>query len=120
MASPLDFAKMFIGQLSGSQALQRTAEPSEVTAATENVVQYDQVMSTKLAIAYAAGLETVCRARASTVGGTAMDLACGPGHYTLCLAQFLGYAETVGIDLSPGMGEVAGRNAAEKGLQGQV
>lgn len=120
MASPLDFAGMFVGQLSGSQVLQRTAEPSEVTAATENVVQYDQVMSTKLAIAYAAGLEIVHRVRATTAGGTAIDLACGPGHYTLCLARFLGYDEIVGVDLSPGMVQVASRNAAEKGFQGQV
>ena len=114
------FFSMFVSQQMGRQWLPRTPEPSKVTNATGNVVQYNQVMATKLVIAYAAGLEIVHRGQAEVTGGTAIDLACGPGHYTLCLARFLGYTETVGVDLSPCMVEVATRNAGEMALDDQV
>ncbi len=114
MPSPLRLLPILVAQQSGRQVLERKEEPSGVTAAAANVVQYDRVMTTKLAVAYAAGLEVVHRARppaADAAAGEAADLACGPGHYTLCLARYMDYRVT-GIDLSPGMVDTATRNAA--------
>lgn len=120
MPSAVSFLGMMIGQQAGFQVLKRTREPSELTDADDNVIQYDRVMSTKLTMAYAAGLEAIHRARLTSTSGISIDLASGPGHYTLCLARYLGYARVTGIDLSPGMVEVANQNAVERKLQGQV
>ena len=118
--TPLQVLPMICLQQLGRQRLGRTPEPVQVTSAIERVVQYDQVMSTKLAVAYGAGLEIVHRAREPHSGGTAIDLACGPGHYTLCLARYLRFDGVVGIDLSPGMVAVATENAAKAGLESRV
>ena len=68
-------------QVFGSQSLQRIPEPTELTEALENVQEYDRVMSTKLAIAYAVYLEYIHRTRRETFSARALDLACGPGHF---------------------------------------
>lgn len=119
MAGIRDLLPLMILQQLGRQKLGRTPEPASVTAQAENVAQYDQVMTTALVVAYAAGLQVVHRARTSE-GGCAVDLACGPGHYTLCLARYLGYDAVTGIDLSPGMVATAQQNAAERGLANVV
>jgi ubiquinone/menaquinone biosynthesis C-methylase UbiE len=108
---------MALVQQLGSQRLVRRPEPEQVTAAAENVVQYDQVMGTKLVLAYAVGLGLVHRALPATKGATAVDLACGPGHYTLCLSRYLGFQKITGIDLSPRMVEVANKNSESQGLR---
>jgi ubiquinone/menaquinone biosynthesis C-methylase UbiE len=77
-------------------------------------------MTTKLAVAYAAGLETVHRARPVGQSDKAIDLACGPGHYTLCLARYLGYKDVLGVDLSAGMVQVGANNAISQRLESQV
>lgn len=119
MPGILDFLPMLAAQQSGRQQLARTPEPTEVTAADENIVQYDRVMGTKLVLAYATGLQIVYRAQ-SDRGGSAIDLACGPGHYTLCLAHYLGYDDVTGIDLSSGMVARAQQNAMDQGLADRV
>ena len=116
MASPLQILPMVVMQQAGSQRLERQLEPDQVTDAAENVVQYDRVMTTKLVIAYAAGLTIVHRAQPETGTAEAIDLACGPGHYTLCLAKYLRFQRVTGVDLSPRMVEVAAANAVEQAL----
>jgi ubiquinone/menaquinone biosynthesis C-methylase UbiE len=116
----IDFLRMVLAQQTGFQQLPRTPEPTGLTDQPENVVQYNRVMTTKLAIVYAAGLEIVHRARPQVGGGAAVDLACGPGHYTLCLARYLGFDQIEGIDLSSPMVAVANANAAKEQLQDRV
>lgn len=120
MPSPLDIARMVTHQQSGVQSLQRTLEPSSITDAPENVTQYDQVMTTKLVVAYAAGLQIVHRARPAGLADRSVDIACGPGHFTLCLARFLDYRTITGIDLSLPMVEIANQNARKLGLADRV
>ena len=120
MISPFQMLAMIVAQQFGRQQLDRRPEPTQTTDAAENILQYDRVMTTKLAVAYAAGLEIVHRARPDGPPGKAIDLACGPGHYSLCLAKYLDYQEVLGIDLSPGMVQAATKNAVEQGLQSRV
>ncbi len=119
MPSLADFVPLFAGQI-GPQVLGRTEEPAVVTQAEDHVCQYDQVMGTKLALSYAAALEAVYRVRQDVGCEAALDLACGPGHYTVCLARYLGYAKVTGIDLSGPMVGVATENAAAEGLEQRV
>ena len=120
MASMLDFIRFTLEQQFGRQCLRRLEEPSSITDDQANVVQYDRVMSTKLVLAYAAGLEIVFRAVNRVDAGTAIDLACGPGHYTICLAKYLNFERVVGVDLSRPMIETAQRNVLSESLSNRT
>lgn len=102
-------------QTVSSQSLQREPEPVAVTDQIEHVEQYDQVMTTKLAISYAILQEMIHRWRNPLPSdSSAMDLACGPGHLTVALAKNLGYQKISGVDLSPRMIKVAEQNALQQ------
>jgi ubiquinone/menaquinone biosynthesis C-methylase UbiE len=116
----LRFLRLTCAQQLGSQRLERVPEPSAVTDDAAHVLQYDRVMTTRLALLYACGLEVIHRARPDRAGGAAADIACGPGHFALCLARYLDYEHVTGIDLSPGMVEAARQNAARVGLAPRV
>ena len=119
MPNPLKFIPMILDQQMGPQELARKEEPKAITDDPDNVIQYDQVMTTKLVIAYAIGLEAIHRARTQMPGkgAKALDLACGPGHYTLCLQTYLNYDKVTGLDLSPNMIAIAQGNARQKKLE---
>jgi ubiquinone/menaquinone biosynthesis C-methylase UbiE len=119
MPPVLQFGRLFLEQMAGRQVLERRPEPSQLTDAAENVTQYDQVMGTKLVLAYAVGLTTIHRARGERTASAA-DIACGPGHFTLCLARHLGYERITGVDLAEPMVAIAHQNAAKQNLTGRV
>jgi ubiquinone/menaquinone biosynthesis C-methylase UbiE len=50
----------------------------------------------------------------------ALDLACGPAHYTLCLHSYLGYRDVTGVDLAANMIKIAQQNARAKNLEGRI
>ncbi len=111
------FLPLVVSQNIGRQKLQRTPEPKAVTDDEANVLAYDQVMTTGLAIPYAIGLETIYRARSEPFGGRALDLACGPGHFSLLMAKHLRLDELIGVDLSRPMIDTATKNAKLKGIE---
>lgn len=110
------YAPLVIRQALSRQTLARVPETNPVTDQEDQVLQYDQVMSTKLAIAYAVALEVIFRARKQPLGGTAIDLACGPGHFSLTMLKGLQLQSLVGIDLSQPMITTANANARQSGL----
>ncbi len=114
------FLRMVVAQQFGRPVLERVPEPCAETAEGEQVLQYNQAKSTKLTLPYACGLELIHRARNDGPAGTALDLACGPGHFTLLLARYLGFQSVSGMDLSAGMVEAARQNAAAEGLSDRV
>jgi ubiquinone/menaquinone biosynthesis C-methylase UbiE len=116
MPGVIDVLSMVGCQIMGPQRLERVPEPSDITDAADNVLQYDQVMHTKLVLAYALGLHVLHRARPDGRQAEAVDLACGPGHYTICLAQYFGYQSIRGIDLSFPMVTTATKNAEQSDL----
>ena len=120
MPSVSDFTAMAISQHGGDQLLARLSEPASITDTEANVTQYDQVMTTKLVLAYAAGLQIIHRARPAGLADRSVDIACGPGHFTLCLARFLDYRTITGVDLSLPMVEIANQNARKLGLADRV
>jgi len=99
-----------IGQMLGRQRLERTEEPAAVTDQAGHVLDYDRVMTTGLVLLYAAGLEVLHRALPES-RSAGLDLACGPGHFTLSLARYLGFDRILGVDLSEPMVETANANA---------
>jgi ubiquinone/menaquinone biosynthesis C-methylase UbiE len=111
------YAQLAIAQSFGKQQLARVPESEPISDQTDQVSQYDQVMTTKLAIAYAVGLEVIYRARLRPLGGSALDLCCGPGHYSLFMAQHLCLDHITGLDLAIPMVKVATRNAERMGVR---
>jgi ubiquinone/menaquinone biosynthesis C-methylase UbiE len=105
------YLPLAIKQSLGRGQFDREIEPEAVMDQEDNVDQYDQVMSTKLAIVYAIALELIHRIRSSPYGGAAVDLACGPGHFSLLLVQHLRLNHLYGCDLSEKMIQRAIRNA---------
>ncbi|KAA5546260.1 class I SAM-dependent methyltransferase [Roseiconus nitratireducens] len=116
MPSVFQFLPLIIGQNFGAQQLERTPEPESVTDQDDNVLQYDRVMETKLAISYAIAIETIYRARTEPFGGRALDLCCGPGHMSINMAKELKLDELIGVDLSAPMVSTASSNASQQGL----
>jgi 2-polyprenyl-3-methyl-5-hydroxy-6-metoxy-1,4-benzoquinol methylase len=51
-------------------------------------------------------------------GKSILDIGCGPGHYSITLAQ-RGAARVVGLDFAEGMLQLATRHAQEAGVGGQ-
>lgn len=119
MPSLWQMTTMSLAQVVGPQRLERRPEPEAITAGHEVVLEYDRVMGTKLVLVYACGIDLIARCSPPLEGGAAVDLACGPGHFTLCLAH-LGLETIRGIDLSENMVETATRNAARRGLEDRV
>ncbi|MBL0059745.1 MAG: class I SAM-dependent methyltransferase [Elusimicrobia bacterium] len=102
------------------QRLERTPEPTALTAHEGAVANYDRVLFTKMALLYSAILEFIHRTRPQKSGGDALDIACGPGHLTLALARFMNYSRVTGVDLSEPMIRTAAANAARLGLGDRV
>ncbi len=123
MLNLLKLLPIVIGQAFAKQTLGRTPETfgeSAVMDEIESVKQYDNAMQSKLAIVYAGALERIHQCRRRTQGGRAIDLCCGPGHFTLLLAKYFDYDEIIGVDLSQPMIDAAKRNAEAWGLAGRV
>lgn len=116
MPSMLKMLSLIARQNIGKQSLSRTPEPQAITDASDNVTQYDRVMETKLAISYAIAIETVYKARPEPFGGKALDICCGPGHFSITMARELKLDQLIGVDLSEPMIKVASQNAAQKGM----
>ncbi len=116
MASIFQMFPLIVRQNVGPQTLGRTPEPNRITNQADNVVQYDRVMETKLAISYAVAIETIYRARSNPFGGKALDVCCGPGHLSITMAKELRLDSLVGVDLSEPMVRIASANSASMGL----
>lgn len=119
MTNPIQVLPIILGQQFSVQSLQRQPERCAIMDDVDSVEQFNEVLGSKLVIAYAGALELIYRAR-RTQGGTAIDLCCGPGHFTLFLAKYLGYERVIGVDLSEPMILAAKRNAEAWGLADRV
>ncbi|HBJ34789.1 MAG TPA: hypothetical protein DDZ51_08505 [Planctomycetaceae bacterium] len=123
MINPIEVLPIILGQALATQTLERIPEcntGSAVMDESESVLQYNDAMQSKLAIVYAGALERIHRIRRRTTGGRAIDLCCGPGHFTLLLAKYFDYEEIIGVDLSAPMVAAANQNARDWGLADRV
>ena len=119
MTNPIEVLPIILRHQFMPQSLARQAEPAAVMSDEDSVEQFNEVLGSKLVIAYAGALELIHRAR-RVQGGTAIDLCCGPGHFTLFLAKYLGYDKVIGVDLSGPMIDKARKNAEAWGLADRV
>ena len=104
----------------GSQTLERVPEPDLVMTAKENVDQFDEIINSNIAISFCGALELLFEIGALPRAGKILDLACGPGHFSLFLAKYGGAGKVIGVDLSEPMLEKARQNAEKMGLSHRV
>lgn len=119
MLNPIEILPIVLGQWLLPQSLQRTPERFAEMTEHDSVEQFNHALQSKLVIAYAAAIKLIHQCRRTT-GGKAVDLCCGPGHFTLFLAKYLGYEEVIGVDISETMIGKAKANAADWGLSDRV
>ncbi len=110
-----DFVVKLIQDIAASpHSLERKPEPAETMEEEGSVDDFNEVMKTNVTINYSAALDFIYRSRNPVTSKPSLiDLCCGPGHFTKCLNEYLGYHSITGIDLSKPM-----LNKAEKNIQG--
>jgi ubiquinone/menaquinone biosynthesis C-methylase UbiE len=106
--------------LEKGETFPRVPEPRGVTDAAESVEQYNQVLETNITVNYSLTLDLIFRTRPeplrlanSNAETRVIDLCPGPGHLSLCIAEFLNYTNLVGVDFSEPMVKVANKNALQ-------
>lgn len=109
----LGFAGLSVRHLFTSATLERICEPQSLTNEEQAVFEYNQVMNTVMASIYGLAANFIYRIQNKTENGRALDICCGPGHFTKVLADNLGYMEVIGADLSPNMLEQARQHQRE-------
>jgi len=110
VGSFVQYLGLIIAQHLGSQKINRIPELNAVTTDSQCVAEYNQVMSTDMALLYALGVDLIQRAQSKPSGGMAIDLGCGPGLFTTQLQKGLCFESVLGMDLSPRMIETAANN----------
>lgn len=121
MANILKLAPVAIGQFFLPQKLERVPEPDLVMNDGNSVSDFDAIMHTNVSISLCGMIEFIGSIGFDNKGSRiAVDLACGPGHFTLMLAQYLDIDHVIGIDLSEGMLEKASANAEAACLSHRV
>jgi ubiquinone/menaquinone biosynthesis C-methylase UbiE len=96
------------------ESFRRIPEPRGVTDGLESVDQYNQVLETNITVNYSLTLDLIFRAQPEATSASetrALDLCTGPGHLSLCIAEFLNYSNLIGVDFSQPMVDVANANA---------
>lgn len=104
-----------LNNLSKSE-LERVQEPSAITDQAAFVDDYNKAVNSQMVLPYAIAMNTVYRAMGQKVPKRALDLCCGPGHFTGFLATYFGCEKVKGVDLSDAMLHRARENAVSAGL----
>lgn len=98
-------------------SLQRVPEPHTITDQNQFVDDYNKAMGSVMMFPYLIVLDLVHRVRSSKNSRLALDLCCGPGHFTRMLVNHLNCDHVWGADLSKGMLEHAKTNAQQENLE---
>lgn len=102
------------------QILERIPEPDLIMISQENVDEFNEIINSNVAVSFCGALELLFKIEALPCSGRVLDLACGPGHFSLFLAKYGNAQKVIGIDLSEQMLEKAQHNAAKMGLSDRV
>jgi ubiquinone/menaquinone biosynthesis C-methylase UbiE len=120
MISAMQMAKLAAQNFIGPQTLGRVPEPDLVMAVQQNVDEFDEIINSNVAISFCGALELLFEIGALPRAEKILDLACGPGHFSLFLAKYSSAEKVIGVDLSEPMLEKAHRNAVKMGLSHRV
>lgn len=108
-----ELVKLIEANAFAKQQLTRTPEPDSVTEGEANVFEYSQMLETNMASNYANALNFIYRASENLNFKSALELCCGPGLFSICLAKYLKIEKVVGVDLSKPMIQIAKKGASD-------
>lgn len=120
MISATQMAMLAAQHFVGPQTLGRVPEPDLIMAVRQNVDEFDEIINSNVAISFCGALELLFGIGALPGAEKILDLACGPGHFSLFLAKYSNAEKVIGVDLSEPMLEKAHRNAVKAGLSHRV
>jgi len=120
MTNILPLLPIAAGQFFLPQQLDRIPEPDAVMDHQSNVDDFNSIMQTNVSISLCGMIDLIGRLGIDRKTSFAIDLACGPGHFTLMIAEHLGFEKVVGVDLSENMLEIAKENAEKAGMSDRV
>lgn len=100
--------------------LARVPEPSALTDQQEHVDDYSRAINTVMVLPYVLVLDMVHRMTLKRSALRALDLCCGPGHFTRMIAKNSDVVEAIGVDLSEPMLKKAAENAERENLSDKL
>lgn len=117
----LKYVQLIIMNIFSKHKLTRTPEPSALTDQQQHVEEYNKAIDTIMVLPYVLVLDMIVRLTGPKGFSfldqrKAIDLCCGPGHFTRLLARYANYDQVTGVDLSEPMLEVAKANARKEKL----
>lgn len=120
----LQYTYLVLANLVSRNKLDRVLEPSTLTDHQQHVDDYNQAIKTVMILPYVLVLDMVVKlvgkkANHSKTPLQAVDLCCGPGHFTRMLAKNI-KSNVIGVDLSEPMLETAQQNAEKEKLTDSV
>ncbi|MGZ5279105.1 MAG: class I SAM-dependent methyltransferase [Pseudobdellovibrionaceae bacterium] len=98
------------------QKLKRVPEPNTLTDQQAHVDDYSRAIQSVMILPYVLILDMVRRLLEKDHGIQALDLCCGPGHFTRMLAKNFDCQQVTGVDLSEPMLQKAKENADKENL----
>ncbi len=102
------------------QTVPRTPEPDQVMTQQPSVDQFNNIAESNVAISFCGAIELLFKIGAIPNAKNALDMACGPGHFSLFLAKYGGLKKVIGIDLSEQMIDKAVENSGRHNLSHNV
>lgn len=114
----LRYTSLTMHHLISLRKLDRVPEPFALTEQASNVEEYSKAFDSVMRLPYILALNTVHRVLGAekSTSRKALDLCCGPGHFTRMLVQHLNFSQVTGVDLSNPMLSIARQNASHAGL----
>ncbi|MBX3629784.1 MAG: class I SAM-dependent methyltransferase [Nitrosomonas sp.] len=101
------------------QTLERIPESDLIMTRQANVDQFDMIVNSNIAVSFSGAIELLFQIGAIPYAKNILDLACGPGHFSLFLAKY-SKGNVTGVDLSDQMLAKAHDNAKKEGLSDRV
>ena len=101
--SGLRFVRVALESSWATQQLPRIAEPHLVMRDKECVNDFDEIFKTNVSVSLVGLLQLISDYGGLAMKGNAIDVACGPGHFTQLLAMHGQFDAVTGVDLSEPM-----------------
>jgi ubiquinone/menaquinone biosynthesis C-methylase UbiE len=116
ISKTLQYTSLVVLNFFSKPRLKRTPEPFALTEHKQHVEDYDRAIHTIMVLPYVLVMDFVYRLTNKDDPKKALDLCCGPGHFTRMLAKHLKCHEVIGVDLSEPMLKKAQDNAQSEKL----
>jgi ubiquinone/menaquinone biosynthesis C-methylase UbiE len=118
MFKPLQFISLIIRQNTSPQKLRRIPEPEALLDDPQQVKDYEELSSLPIILTYAMAIRQIQKIWRGPNPARILDLACGPGHFTLLMSRVFPEAQIIGIDLAANMIASSNRNMSQLGRAG--